>query len=215
VPVWVPVCSGADTDVRCHRHTPNQLAADAEKAATRARNDAERGIRRCGALTKSGTCKLIALPDRQSCFHHDPAQAAEVQRRQAERDEAEKNLGLKKRVEQIRQLHASVEQRARLLDAREREIKRREAEFEHKREAAQAAALQEANGVVDALLARAQQLLAQESASPETCDLMIRCAEALTNHSREQRMLARNAGLSSKPSGKAMPYTAPDWTQDA
>jgi len=172
-----------------------------ERRAERERKDAERGIHRCGVTNGIGQpCASVVAVLGNMCLRHDPARIAE--REAAERAEqaelSRREFEAKgRRLEEKVRLESGVQVfERRLQSLRQDDFMLRQAidgkraqlvELEHKREAESA----EVVSAAGELLAVARRYLAQaaESMNREDCDLAIRCAEALTNHSRESRLV--------------------------
>jgi len=171
----------------------------------RAERDAERGIGRCGVLNGIGNpCQAVVSPGGM-CFRHDPARVAErdeyeriayekavteVVHRKAEIERGIANLEARQRA-----MHLNTEKLFHSLEAERRDLERRVASARAELLRLENDVRQAQSNVVAAageLLTRAKLYIAQMSngMSEQACDLAIRCAEALTNHSRERRLLS-------------------------
>jgi len=199
-------CRGAayyeDTNgPRCYSHRPEQVARAARKEAERVLCDAERGIRRCGAMTLTNRpCPRIAMQGKGTCAQHDPAQQearAQASVEHAAKKTREHQDWCNRRKVELESGLAALQSRHNALVhddlALRRSVRDLRAEIERLKRERDAEAKQ-VDTVAAELLQHARGYLAQsvERITPEQCDLMVRCVEALTRHSREQRLAARH-----------------------
>jgi len=199
-------CRGAayyeDTNgPRCYSHRPEQVARAARKEAERVLSDAERGIRRCGAMTLTNRpCPRIAMQGKGTCAQHDPAQ--QEARAQASVEHAAKKtrehqdwcnqrkVELESGLAALQSRHNALVHDDLALRRSVRDLRAELAGLQRDREAVRS----QIDIVAGELLALARAFLSSRDGpafTAERCDLAIRYADALTNHARERRLAAR------------------------
>lgn len=172
-----------------------------QRQAKLAARMALRGLKYCGCPKRSGgDCQSVIHLNQNTCAHHDPdrmqssalelieyeKRAAEAAIDAAKKRAAELAVDVPRWESYVQALRAEVQEiKSSLSTQREAltlhtvTLQRKQAEFRAQHE-----------GAADALLRRAQAYLGlqDDQLSPDIAAEMVRCAEAITNHQREQRL---------------------------
>jgi len=188
---------------------PTKQAAELERQKKIATRLKRRGLKYCGCPKRTGDpCFTIIRKDAAYCPAHDPTRVErdalalleydERTRKQAIADAARREAALalelpakERQLEQLRRDIAEAEQQLRDNQWKRDELTQGLVALARERADFKA----DCHQSIEALLQRVTTYLEtrDDELSPERCSLMVQCADAITNHQREQRLAKQAA----------------------